>query len=90
MNAQEHQQAERSLLDDPVMGQIIRDARFIPLSPEEIYDVHNQIANLKTPQQVFGRVAQGAIDSGDPDADLIFPEGYSQKPKRSRKRKSVF
>ena len=90
MNAQEHQQAERSLLDDPVMGQIIRDARFIPLSPEEIYDVHNQIANLKTPQQVFGRVAQGAIDSGDPDADLIFPEGYSQKPKQSRKRKSVF
>lgn len=90
MNAQEHQQAERSLLDDPVMGQIIRDASFIPLSPEEIYDVHNQIAKLKTPQQVFGRVAQGGIDFGNPDSDLIFPGGYSQKPKQSRKRKSIF
>lgn len=90
MNAQEHRQAERSLLDDPVMGQIIRDARFIPLSEEEIHDVHCQMANLKTPQQVFGRIAQSAMNSEDPDADLVFPEGYSPKPKQSRKRKCVF
>ncbi len=89
MNAQEHQQAEKSLLDDPIMGQIIRDAKFIPLSQEEIQDVHHQIAKLKTPQQVFGRVAKSAMHSEDPDADLIFAEGYAPKPKQSRKRKFV-
>ena len=89
MNAQEHQQAEKSLLDDPIMGQIIRDARMIPLSEDEIHDVRFQIAALKTPQQVFGRVTKGTTDSEDPDADLIFPEGYTPKPKNSRKRKIV-
>ncbi len=89
MNAQEHQQAEKSLLDDPIMGQIIRDAKFLPLSEDEIHDVRSQIAKLKTPQQVFGRVAMGTVDTEDPDADLIFPEGYSPKPKASRKRKTT-
>ena len=89
MNAQEHQQAEKSLLDDPIMGQIIRDAEFIPLSQEEIHDVRCQIATLQTPQQVFGRVAKDTADFEDPDTDLIFPEGYSPKPKQSRKRKAV-
>ena len=88
MNAQEHQQAEKSLLDDPIMGQIIRDARTIPLSEEETHNVRCQIANLTTPQQVFGRVTKGTTDSEDPDADLVFPEGHSSKPRNSRKRKT--
>ena len=89
MNTQEHQQAEKSLLDDPVMGQIIRDADFIPLPQKEINDIRCQIARLRVPQQVFGRIGKGTImGSEDPDADLIFPEGYSPKPKQSRKRKN--
>ena len=89
MNAQEHQQAEKSLLDDPIMGQIIRDAKFLPLSEDEIHDIRFQIAKLKTSQQAFGPVAIGTVDTEDPDADLIFPEEQSPKPKASRKRKTA-
>ena len=89
MNAQEHQQAEKSLLDDPIMGQLIRDINFIPLLEDEINDVHCQMAKLRTPQPAFGRVENGTARSEDPHADLIFPEGYTPKSKQSRKRKTA-
>ena len=87
MTAQEHQKAERSLLDDDTMSTIIKNARFIPLLEDEIHDVSKQVAKLQTPQQLFGRPGKGHGDVDDPDADLIFPTN-SPTSKKSQKRKS--
>ena len=87
MTAQEHQKAERSLLDDDTMSTIIKNARFIPLLEDEIHDVSKQVAKLQTPQQLFGRPGKGDGDVDDPDADLIFPTN-SPTSKKSQKRKS--
>ncbi|KAL8703917.1 MAG: hypothetical protein Q9225_008105 [Loekoesia sp. 1 TL-2023] len=84
MSAQEHHKAEKSLLDDDVMEQLIKDADFIPLLPEEMDDVRKQMAPLQNPQKLFGRLSAGTADSQDPDKDLIFPEGM-QIPSRKRK-----
>lgn len=85
MSAQEHHKAEKSLLDDDVMAQLIQDADFVPLLPEEMKDVRRQMAALKEPQKLFGRVAVG-MEGGDPDKDLILPEGMTGLKVRKRKR----
>ncbi|KAL8749015.1 MAG: hypothetical protein Q9199_007947, partial [Rusavskia elegans] len=85
MSAQEHHKAEKSLLDDDVMAQLIKDADFLPLLPEEMKDVRRQMAPLKEPQKLFGRVSIG-VEGGDPDKDLIFPEGMKGLKERKRKR----
>ncbi|KAL8890412.1 MAG: hypothetical protein Q9215_002441 [Flavoplaca cf. flavocitrina] len=85
MTVQEHHKAEKSLLDDDVMAQLIKDADFIALLPEEMKDVRKQMAPLKEPQRLFGRVAVG-MEGGDPDKDLIFPEGMKGLKGRKRKR----
>ena len=85
MTAQEHQKAEKSLLDDDTMSTIIKNASFIPLQKEEFQDVYHQIARLQTPQQLFGRPDRPTGDVGDPDADLIFPEGTPRKSRKSEK-----
>ncbi|KAL2046807.1 hypothetical protein N7G274_000825 [Stereocaulon virgatum] len=87
MTAQEHQRAERSLLDDDTMSTIIKNAQFIPLQANEIHDVRKQVARLQIPQQLFGRPGKGVGNVDDPDADLIFPTN-SPSSKKSRKRKS--
>ena len=84
MSAQEHHKAEKSLLDDDIMEQLIKDADFIPLLAEEMDDVRKQMAPLQVPQRLFGRLSAGAADFHDPDKDLIFPEGM-QVPNRKRK-----
>lgn len=84
MTAQEHQKAEKSLLDDDTMSTIIKNARFIPLEEEQRRDVARQVARLQVPQQLFGRVGRGLGDVDDPDQDLIFP---TESPKRKGKRK---
>lgn len=84
MSAQEHHKAAKSLLDDDVMEQVIKDADFIPLLPEEIKNVQNQMAPLQNPQNLFGRLNAGVADFHDPDKDLVFPEGM-QLPSRKRK-----
>lgn len=86
MTAQEHQKAEKSLLDDDTMSTIIKNARFIPLEDEQRRDVGRQVARLEVPQQLFGRVGRGLGDMNDPDQDLIFP---AESPKRKGKRKAV-
>ena len=90
MTAQEHQKAEKSLLDDSTMGGIIQNAGFIPISDQEANDSQNQMASLSIPQQVFGRGGIRDVDVTDPDADLIMPDDYSPpKPRKwSGKRKS--
>ena len=84
MTAQEHQKAEKSLLDDDTMSTIIKNARFIPLAKDHIHDVDKQAAKLSAPQQLFGRVAKSDGNLDDPDADLILD--LSQRKKASRKR----
>lgn len=72
MSNEEHQRAEKSLLDDEVMKKIIQDAKFIPMATEQDKD-SKPFARLKIPQQLFGRVSSDPTSLGDPDADLIFP-----------------
>lgn len=84
MSAQEHHKAEKSLLDDDIMEQVIQDADFIPLLPEEMKNIENQMAPLQNPQTLFGRVSAGFSGSHDSDKDLIFPEGM-QFPNHKRK-----
>ncbi|KAI4127214.1 MAG: hypothetical protein LQ338_003333 [Usnochroma carphineum] len=85
MSAQEHHKAEKSLLDDDVMEKLIEDADFIPLKPEEMHDIRKQMAPLKKPQRLFGRLSGGVEGRHDPDKDLVFPEGM---PSLNRKRKA--
>jgi len=88
MTAQEHQKAERSLLDDNTMSTIIQNARFIPLPEGQIHDREEQMAKLEISQQLFARVGNGEGDVDDPDADLIFPEDMPiSKRQKTQKRK---
>ena len=91
MTAQEHQKAERSLLDDDIMSGIIQEAQMIPLGDEEIHDVREQVARLQIPQRIFARGGRGEGDVDDPDADLIFPTDLPTTKKRKEipKRRSA-
>lgn len=88
MTAQEHQKAEKSLLDDDTMSTIIKNAQFIPLSENDTHDVSRQVARLSTPLQLFGLLGKGDQDMDDPDADLIFPMASPTSKEPARKRKS--
>ena len=72
MSDEEHLRAEKSLLDDDMMKQIIQNATFIPMATEQSEDVR-PYARLNQPQLLFGRVGGGSRSPGNPDADLIFP-----------------
>ncbi|KAI4239321.1 MAG: hypothetical protein L6R40_005536 [Gallowayella cf. fulva] len=84
MSAQEHHKAEKSLLDDDVMEQLIKNADFIPLLEEEMEDVRRQMAPLKEAQKIFGRVI-ASTQAEDPDGDLVFPEGAKGLKEGKRK-----
>ena len=82
MTAQEHHKAEKSLLDDERMSDIIKDANFLPLHDDEMSDVNAQMAQLEKPQRVFGRSGRPKSDVADAHADLVFPsrtQGYFGK-----------
>ncbi|KAK4691869.1 hypothetical protein P7C71_g5227, partial [Lecanoromycetidae sp. Uapishka_2] len=87
MTAQEHQKAERSLLDDDTMSTLIKNSQFLPITDEEVNNVGKQMARLRVPEQLFGRVGKSDGDVNDPDADLIFPEDSKASKKRAQKRK---
>lgn len=90
MTAQEHHKAEKSLLDDDRMSDLIKDARFLAFSEDEIHHVEHQIARLSLPQQIFGRSDRPTGDADDPDADLIFPvKVQSPSNKKDAKRKGA-
>ena len=84
MTAQEHQKAEKSLLDDDTMSTIIKNAQFIPLIKEHIHDAEKQLARLSVPQQLFGRVGQSDGNLDDPDADLILDSSKSRTTSRKQ------
>lgn len=89
MTAQEHQRAEKSLLDDDTMSTLIKNAEFVPFDDEEIKDVSKQVVRLSVPEQLFGRMGKGDGNVDDPDADLIFPEDSQTSKKRVQKREST-
>ena len=90
MTTSEHQRAEKSLLDDLTMGDIIKNAKLIPM-PDEEFSGQSKIARLAVPQPVFGRVGGGTTVGDDPDADIVMPDGMSPlKSKRSSKRELAF
>lgn len=82
MTVQEHQKAEKSLLDDDTMSTIIKNAQFIPLSREHMHDVNKHVAKLSASQQLFGRAAKGDRTLNDPDVDLILYSSQLKKPSR--------
>ena len=83
MSPQEHHKAEKSLLDDATMRNILEDARFIPFAAEELSDVDHQIARLNSAPHIFGQRTLSSGDVEDPDADLIIRYDSSlPKPKR--------
>ena len=88
MTAQEHQKAEKSLLDDDTMSGIIQRAQFLPFSDDEVHDVQKQIAKLEHTHQIFARAGTGQGDPIDADADLIFSEEMPLAEKQKRKRSS--
>lgn len=55
MTTAEHQTAKKSLLDDPLMLQMIQDAKPIRISQEQLLNVRSHMAPLETQQQLFGR-----------------------------------
>jgi len=75
MTAPEHLDAEKSLLDDPIMSDLIKDAKFIPFTDEEVKNPRYQMAPLQHPQQLFGRLGDGIGSIDDADEGLIFPDG---------------
>lgn len=89
MTAQEHQNAERSLLDDNTMSTLIKKAKFLAFTDEEVHDVGKQVAKLRVPEQLFGRIGNGEGTADDPDADLIFADDSRTSKTRAQKRKST-
>lgn len=65
MSSREHQVAQKSLLDDSTMSDIIKNATFIPISQDELEDYQAQMAPLRVPEQLFGRITD------NPDAALV-------------------
>ena len=83
MSVEEARLAEKSPLDDNVMSNIIKNARFIPMATEQDKDTQ-PYARLKEPQRLFGGARADLRSLRDPDADLIFP-GEELAPRESPK-----
>ncbi len=88
MSTEEHQKAKKGPIDDPVMGDIIRNARVIPLAPVDT-NQDFEMSRLAAPQPLFGRLGQQDTALSDPDADLIFPDGMGQTMRKRRAAKRV-
>ncbi|KAL8797157.1 MAG: hypothetical protein Q9195_000624 [Heterodermia aff. obscurata] len=72
MSLEEARLAEKSPLDDNVMSDLIKNAKFLPMALEQHQD-SRPYARLKEPQQLFGRAGSDERTLRDPDADLVFP-----------------
>lgn len=90
MTTEEHQTAQKSLIDDPVMKEMIENLKPIVLSQDEISNPRRQIAHLRKPQSIFGRIGKEALGTDSPDSDLILPEGTSSWKAKPGTRKRQF
>lgn len=79
MSTEEHQRAKKGPMDDPVMGDIIRNAEVIPLAQFDKNTTRHEMASLTAPQPLFGCMRNPNPASNDSDADLIFPEGVARQ-----------
>lgn len=79
MSTEDHQKAKKGPMDDPVMGDIIRNAEVIPLAQFDRDVNGREMASLAVPQPLFGRMRSQSTVLGDPDADLIFPAGMARQ-----------
>lgn len=79
MSTEDHQKAKKGPMDDPVMGDIIRNAEFIPLAQFDRDTNQREMASLAAPQLLFGRMKTQSTELGNPDADLIFPAGMTRR-----------
>ncbi|PMD31253.1 hypothetical protein L207DRAFT_641000 [Hyaloscypha variabilis F] len=86
MSSEEHNKC-KSILDDEMMYDWIKNVRFQPIPGEAVFGPE-QMAKLGTPQLVFGRGA-GTRGSYDPDEDLVFGEGYSKAKKGKGKSRAA-
>ena len=59
MTRQEHHDAAKALEDDIGVAEIIKRARPLPITSEEVVDRNKQMARLKTPQKLFARPNRG-------------------------------
>lgn len=87
MSNLELQRAEKSLLDDSTMAEIIKHEAFIPFRREEM-DVTGRVARLKVPQPLFGRT-QG---QDNPEEGLVMTAGdvsLAGNGKRKKRKKVV-
>lgn len=91
MTTEEHQTAQKSMLDDPIMRELIQMARPIPFAHDEKLEVKKQMAPLETPQRLFGRVHEETTAQKDPDTGLSWSgeTNTSNTGQQSRKRKAV-
>ena len=56
MSTEDHQRAKKGPMDDPVMGDIIRNAEVIPLVQSDRNTARCEMASLAAPQPLFGRI----------------------------------
>lgn len=89
MSTEEHQKAKKGPMYDPVMGDIIRNAQFIPLARSDRNVNRCEMASLAAPQSLFGRMGSLRPTFHDPDADLIFPEGMARRNTQRRPAKRL-
>lgn len=91
MTTEEHQTARNSLLDDPIIREIIQNAKPIPFAQDEILEVEKQMAPLETPQRLFGRVYETTSVQSNSNAGVVLSgeTGSSNNRQQSRKRKAV-
>lgn len=85
MSTEEHQSAKNSLIDDPVMRDLIKTVKPVSLSAEEIGDVRLQMAPLNTPQRIFGRIEK--VFEGEDDLDTNL--GLSSRRSSGIRKQSV-
>lgn len=89
MSTEDHQRAKKGPMDDPVMGDIIRNAEVIPLAQFDRDTTRCEMASLSTSQPLFGRMEPQNTALGGPDADLIFPEGMTPRQLHFRSTKRL-
>ena len=85
MTGREHEKAQRSLLDDPRMSDIIKNASFIPLTDHEIQNYGKQIALLGSPEPLFEQPGRGVSEIFNLDADKVLGTDFGLNVRRGKR-----
>ena len=90
MTAEEHQQAAKSLLDDSIMNDIIKNLTFIPVSDQEVGDQTKQMGPLHFPQPVFEHDSSNRIQNLEMSRSENLNTATSGPVPQGLKRKAMF